>query len=381
MPGNRPSKAQPLNIPFIDLTRQYSKYRYEFKLAIDRVLNSGIYASGEEAEAFEREFADYCGIQHCVTASSGTQALEIGLAALGLGPGDGVVTVANAGMHSTTALRTIGAIPQFAEVDPQTLTMSPEGLLAAINDQTKVVIVTHIYGRVADIEALAAIAQSRNLLLVEDCFQANGAAVNGSRVGTFGQLGSFCFAPAKTLGALGKAGAIITPDLEIADKARRIRLNGNDLERHAELAWSRSRYMDEIQAAVLRVKLPMLDEMNLNRRMIAQTYAIYFNELAAELRCMNQINGSVFQHYVIRSPHRDSLRDFLLENGVGTTVHYPAPDYLLSAQNQDPQQGFFLAETENACAEVLSLPCYPELSTPEVERICELIKEKIASLN
>jgi dTDP-4-amino-4,6-dideoxygalactose transaminase len=139
--------------------------------------------------------------------------------------------------------------------------------------------------------------------------------------------------------------------------------------------------MDEIQAAVLRVKLPMLDEMNLNRRMIAQTYAIFFNELAAELRCMNQINGSVFQHYVIRSPHRDSLRDFLLENGVGTTVHYPAPDYLLSAQNQDPQQGFFLAETENACAEVLSLPCYPELSTPEVERICELIKEKIASLN
>ena len=381
MPVNRPSKVQPLIIPFIDLTRQYSKYRYEFKLAIDRVLNSGIYASGEEAEAFEREFADYCGIQHCVTASSGTQALEIGLAALGLGPGDGVVTVANAGMHSTTALRTIGAIPQFAEVDPQTLTMSPEGLLAAINDQTKAVIVTHIYGRVADIEALAAIAQSRNLLLVEDCFQANGAAVNGSRVGTFGQLGSFCFAPAKTLGALGKAGAIITPDLEIADKARRIRLNGNDLERHAELAWSRSRYMDEIQAAVLRVKLPMLDEMNLNRRMIAQTYAIYFNELAAELRCMNQINGSIFQHYVIRSPHRDSLRDFLLENGVGTTVHYPAPDYLLSAQNQDPQQGFFLAETENACAEVLSLPCYSELSTPEVERICELIKEKIASLN
>jgi len=381
MPGNRTIKVQSLNIPFIDLTRQYSRYRYEFKLAIDRVLNSGIYASGAEAEEFEREFADYCGSPHCVTASSGTQALEIGLAALGLGPGDGVVTVANAGMHSTTAIRTIGAIPQFAEVDAQTLTMSQEGLLAAINDQTKAVIVTHLYGRVAEIEALAEITQSRNLLLVEDCFQATGATVNGSRVGTFGQLGSFCFAPAKTLGALGKAGAIITPDQETAEKARRIRLNGNDLNRQAQLAWSRSRFIDEIQAAVLRVKLPMLDEMNLNRRMIAQTYAINFNELAEELRCMNQINGSVFQHYVIRSTHRDSLRDFLLENGVGSTVHYPAPDYLLSDQDIDLRQGFSLEETEKACTEVLSLPCYPELSGVEVDRICGLIMEKLASVN
>ena len=365
-------------IPFLDLTRQYTKYKYEFKLAIDRVLNSGIYASGVEADAFEKEFAAYCGSAYCISASSGTQALEIGLAALGLGRGDDVITVANAGMHSTTAIRAIGAKPQFAEVDPCTLTMSADGLQAAITEDSRAVVVTHLYGRVADIESLVGIAQKHNLKLVEDCFQAGGASINGKYAGTFGLLGSFCFAPAKTLGALGKAGAIITPDEEIARKARRIRLNGDNLPRDAQLAWSRSRFMDEIQAAVLRVKLPLLEEMNLNRRMIAQTYAIHLGELAAELGCINQVNGSVFQHYVIRSHHREALRSYLLENGVGSTVHYPAPDYLFSSQGQPGDQMYSLQETEKACAEVLSLPCYPELNSWEVEHICSLIKIKLA---
>jgi dTDP-4-amino-4,6-dideoxygalactose transaminase len=374
------SRTQIYSIPFVDLTREYAKYKYEFKLAIDRVLSSGIYASGTEAEAFEDEFAIYYGSPHCISASSGTQALEIGLAALGLGPGDGVVTVANAGMHSTTAIQAIGATPQFAEIDPKTLTMSPDGLREAITDQTKAVIVTHLYGRVADIESLAAIANDQDLLLIEDCFQANGASVNGNYVGTFGQLGSFCFAPAKNLGALGKAGALITPDDTTAQNARKIRLNGNNLPRDAQLAWSRSRFIDEIQAAVLRVKLPQLEEQNLNRRMIAQTYAINLGDFAEQLSCINQINGSVFQHYVIRSPHRDELRDYLSENGVGSTVHYPAPDYELSGQEHSGALDFALPQTEKACAEVLSLPCYPELNPWEVERICALIMEKLSEI-
>ncbi len=374
------TESQPADyeaIPFLDLTRQYSKYKYEFKMAIDRVLKSGIYASGAEAEAFESEFADYYGSSHCISASSGTQALEIGLAALGLGPGDGVVTVANGGMHSTTAIRAIGATPQFAEVDPLTLTMSPDGLLEVITEQTRAVIVTHLYGRVADIETIAGIAESRNFLLVEDCFQANGASLNGKFVGTFGQLGGFCFAPAKNLGALGKAGAIITPEADIAQNARRIRLNGDDLPRDAQLAWSRSRFLDEIQAAVLRVKLPLLEEMNLSRRMIAQTYAINLDDLAAELSCINQINGSVFQHYVIRTEHRDILQKYLFNHGVGSTVHYPAPDYVYTAQDQ----GSRLANTEKACAEVLSLPCYPELNPWEIERICGSVKQSLAEID
>ncbi|MBK5107296.1 MAG: DegT/DnrJ/EryC1/StrS family aminotransferase [Anaerolineales bacterium] len=378
MQGIESNQAEKDNIPFIDLTRQYKKYKYEYKMAIDRVLNSGIYASGAEAKAFEKEFAEYYGSPHCISTSNGTQALEIGLAALGLGPGDGVVTVANAGMHSTTAIRAIGANPQFAEVDPILLTMSAEGLQEAITAETRAVVVTHLYGRVADIEALAVIVDHNNLLLVEDCFQANGASVNGKHVGTYGQLGSFCFAPAKTMGAMGKAGAIITPDADTAQKARRIRLNGDDLPRNAQLAWSRSRFMDEIQAAVLRVKLPMLEEMNLNRRMIAQTYAINFGELAEQLMCINQVNGSVFQHYVIRTQQRDQLRDHLLENGVGSTIHYPAPDYEYAAHSKDADQVRTLPDTEKACGEVLSLPCYPELTPWEIERVCTLIKQKLA---
>jgi aminotransferase EvaB len=374
-------KANRDNIPFIDLTRQYAKYKYEFKLAIDRVLNSGIYASGAEAESFEHEFAEYYGSPHCISASSGTEALEIGLAALGLGSGDGVVTVANAGMHSTTAIRAIGATPQFAEIDPLTLNISPAGLIAAITENTRAVIVTHLYGRVADIEPLAAIADRENLLLVEDCFQANGASVNGKHVGSYGQLGSFCFAPAKTMGALGKAGAIITPDEETAQNARRIRLNGDDLPRDTQLAWSRSRFMDEIQAAVLRVKLPLLVEMNLNRRMIAQTYAINFGDLADQLSCINQVNGSVFQHYVIRSSHRDMLKNYLRENGIGSMVHYPAPDYEFFTHDLDRDRVQILPDTEKACAEVLSLPCYSELNPWEVERICDLITKKLAEID
>ena len=235
-------------------------------------------------------------------------------------------------------------------------------------------VVTHLYGRVANIGALAEIAARENLLLIEDCFQANGASVNGKLVGTYGQLGSFCFAPAKTMGALGKAGAIITPDEEIAHKALRIRLNGDDLPRDFQLAWSRSRFMDEIQAAVLRVKLPLLEEMNLNRRMIAQTYAINLAEAAGKLGAINQVNGSVFQHYVIRTDRRDELKQYLHEQGIGSTIHYPAPDYEYTGF----PAGKKLADTEKACSEVLSLPCYPELNPWEVERVCELIINKLA---
>jgi dTDP-4-amino-4,6-dideoxygalactose transaminase len=194
-------------------------------------------------------------------------------------------------------------------------------------------------------------------------------------------LGSFCFAPAKNLGALGKAGALITNDAITAENARRIRLNGDNLPRDTHLAWSRSRFMDEIQAAILRVKLPLLEEWNLNRRMIAQTYTICFDDLAADLNCVSQINGSVFQHYVIRTKHRDLLQKNLLENGIGSTVHYPAPDYVYTSNGQGDEQWKILPGTENACAEVLSLPCYPELNPWEIERICGSVKQSLAEID
>ncbi len=375
-----PDNHQRLKIPFIDLTRQYTKYRYELKLAIDRVLTSGIYASGDEAANFEHEFGKYYGIENCVSVSSGLQALETGLAALGIGPGDEVITVANAGMHSTAAIRALGAVPRFAEIDPGSLTMSAEGLQNALTPKTRAVVVTHLYGRVADIESLLAITESKALPLVEDCFQAAGASVNGKPVGTWGVVGCFCFAPAKNLGALGEAGALITRDPITAHKARLYRQNGDHLPRSTDLEWNKSRFMDEIQAAILRVKLPLLEEWNLRRRMIAQSYTICLNELAGSLSCPNQVNGSVFQHYVIRTEHRAQLQEALQQRGIGTMVHYPAPDYAYLPSGQLETQGSGLVQTEQACSTVLSLPCYPELNLWEVERVCEIIKQSLANI-
>lgn len=362
-------------VPFVDLTRQYAKYRYEIKMAIDRVLKSGIYASGEEAARFEQDFAEYYGISNCISVSSGLRALEVGLGALGIGPGDEVITVANAGMHSTEAIRAIGAVPRFAEIDPISLTMSPGGLLQAITPETRAVIITHLYGRVADIESLMGITAGNNLPLVEDCFQANGASLNGKRVGTWGDVGCFCFAPAKNLGALGEAGAVITGESRIAENARQFRQNGDHLPWKSDLAWSKSRFMDEIQAAILRVKLPMLEEWNLQRRMIAQAYTICFDELAGVLNCPNQVNGSVFQHYVIRTTHRQQLQRKLFEKGIGTTVHYPVADthFISRGQGEDSDPG--LTQTELACSQVLSLPCYPELNPWEVEHVCGMVRQ------
>lgn len=373
-------QAQSDLIPFVDLTRQYAQYRYEIKLAIDRVLTSGIYAVGEEAQAFESEFAARYGAASCITISSGVKALEIGLAALGIGPGDEVVTVANAGMHSTTAIRALGAVPRFAEIDPASLTMSPEGLSAALSSRTRAVIVTHLYGRVADVISLSQLLEHYDIPLVEDCFQANGASVNGQPVGTWGVLGCFCFAPAKNLGALGEAGALITNDASLVENARRVRQNGDNLTPEAHLAWSKSSFMDEVQAAILRVKLPLLEEWNVSRRMIAQAYTIGFGDRAEEMRCPSQFNGSVYQHYVIRTRHRDLLRQNLERKGVGTAVHYPTPDYVFTQGGDGAGLGQVLPETEQACSQVLSLPCYPELNTWEVERVCELVKESLEEI-
>ncbi len=368
-------------IPFVDLTRQYSKYKYEIKLAINRVLTSGVYSCGPETEGFEAEFADYYGVPYSIAVSSGTRALEIGLAALGVQPGDGVVCVANAGMHSTAAIRAVGGVPQYAEIDPYTLTMSPESLENSITPITKAVVVTHLYGRVADLKSIAAITNRCNLPLVEDCFQANGAHLNGSKVGTGGQVGCFSFSPEKNLGGLGEAGAIITQDAATAEKARLIRQFGDNSDQNPDQSLNKSMFMDEIQAAVLRVKLPMLEEWNLRRRMIAQAYKMKFDALAIDLNYDFQINGSVFQHFVIRCVHRDMLQKKLSMKGVGSVVHYPKPDYFYSPKGQVGGNLELLLETEKACSEVLSLPCYPELRSWEVEIICLLVEECLADIN
>lgn len=364
---------QPGEIPFIDLKRQFTDFKYEIKTAINRVLHSGIYTSGPEVELFENEFAAYCGGQYCTGVSNGRQAIKIALQALGIQSGDEVVTVANAGMHSTNAILEIGALPHFAEIDPVTMTMSLEGMTSAITPDTRVVIVTHLHGQVANLEGLCALAGQFNIAVIEDCFQAHGAEFNGRSVGAWGDIGCYGFSPMRNLGALGDAGAIITNDPIIAHGVREIVDSGGYHNTSVNSGGGNSRSMDEIQAAVLRAKLPLLDELNLKRRMIAQTYMINLEASNSVLDYLDHRDKSVYQHFVVRTPQREALQQILKLNRIGWAVHYPQADHLNPACSDLGYLPGMLPETELVCSEVLSLPCYPELTMGEVEQVCAAV--------
>jgi dTDP-4-amino-4,6-dideoxygalactose transaminase len=371
-------KYQPGEIPFIDLKRQFSDFKYEIKTAINRVLSSGTYTSGPEVEAFESEFAAYCGVQYCTGVSNGRQAIKIALQSLGIHPGDEVVTVANAGLHSTNAIREIGAIPHFAEIEAATMTISLEGMTNAITADTRAVIVTHLHGQVANLEGLIALADQFNIAVIEDCFQAHGAEFNGRSVGTWGDIGCYGFSPTRNLGALGDAGAIITNDPLIAQSVREIVDSGGYINTSANSDGGNSRSMDEIQAAVLRAKLPLLDELNLKRRLIAQAYMINLDASNSVLDYLNHRDKSVFQHFVVRTPQREVLQKSLELNRIGWAVHYPQADHLNSACSDLGYLPGMLPETELVCSEVLSLPCYPELTMGEVEKVCAAVNEALS---
>ena len=365
-------------VPFIDSKRQYTQFKYDIKSAINRVLASGHYTFGPEVEAFEAEYAAFCGVSHCVGVSSGVEAIVIALQALGVRHGDEVVTVANAGMHSTLAIREIGAIPLFAEIDPISMNMSPEGLIRAITTLTRAVVVTHLFGRVARIKELLAITRQFDLALVEDCFQSHGASLDGKPVGSWGDIGCYCFSPTRNLGAVGEAGAIITGEAELAENARNLRHNGGSPHLSPFNTIGGPNLMDEIQAAVLRAKLPLLEEWNLKRRMIAQTYNINLDTSDSKLQCDYDPKHSVFQNFVVRTPYREHLVESLLHKGIGCAVHFPIPDHLQTACSDLGYLPGMLPETEKASTEVLSLPCFPELTSWEVEQVCYAVNESLA---
>ena len=263
----------PRMIALNDLARHHAPLRSELDAAMARVQDRGWYILGPEVEAFEREFAAYCGTGECVAVGNGTDALELSLRALAIGPGDEVVTAANAGMYATTAIRAAGAVPAYVEIDESTLLMDPAALAAGLGARTRAVIVTHLYGRLADVDALVRIARERGVALIEDCAQAHGARAGGGMAGTHGALGCFSFYPTKNLGALGDAGAVVTGDRELAAKLRALRTYGWGAKYHCTMEGGMNSRMDELQAAVLRVKLPRLDGWNRRRRDIAARYA------------------------------------------------------------------------------------------------------------
>jgi dTDP-4-amino-4,6-dideoxygalactose transaminase len=340
--------------------------------AVQRVTASGWYILGEECGGFEREFAAYCGVGHCVGVANGTDAIELALRALGVASGDRVATVANAGLYTTTALNALGARPVYVDVDESTHLMDLEHLSALVDaGGIAAIVVTHLYGLMHDMDAVMAIAGAAGVPVLEDCAQAHGARRAGRMAGGWGDAASFSFYPTKNLGGIGDGGAIVTGNHEVAARARRLRQYGWASKYHAVAEGARNSRLDEIQAAVLRVKLPLLDAWNARRRSIAERYSRGIANPRVVCPPVPS-EASVAHLYVITCDDRDSLRRHLFEAGVMSDVHYPIPDHLqpsMSAQGPWPS----LPVTEKLARSVLTLPCYPELPDDEVDLIIERV--------
>lgn len=353
-----------------DLGRHTASQRDALLEAMTRVLDRGWFVLGPELAALETEMAAYCGVAHAVGLANGTDAIELGLRALGVVAGDEVIVCANAGMYSTTALRAIGAKPVYADIDSVSFNIVPRCTAAAITPQTRAIIATHLYGRMADMPALRKIADDTGVALFEDCAQAIGAKIDGRSAGAWGDAASFSFYPTKNLGALGDAGMVTCHDGDVADRLRRLRQYGWSSKYVAVDGPARNSRLDEMQAAILRVQLPLLEEWNARRRSVARRYA----EVKHPQLQHPGVDGSdyVAHLYVVRTAMRDSLRAHLETHDITTDIHYPILD------TQQPVMkdfaGVKLPESERATAEILSLPCYPELTDDEVDRVCAALK-------
>jgi aminotransferase EvaB len=365
-----PSAPVSTRIPFNDLRRGAAQDTEMFT-AVERVILSGRYLLGEETAGLERELASYLGTAHVVCVASGTNALELALASLDLTPGQEVLTAANAGGYAALAARRRGLRVRYADVDEDSLLLTPTTVELALSARTRVVVVTHLYGRMADVAALRELCHARDIRLLEDCAQAAGARAVGGRAGSIADAAAFSFYPTKNLGALGDGGAVATSDERIAERIRQLRQYGWGARYRIERDGGVNSRIDELQAALLRARLRQLDERNRARREIARRYA---QALASTpLEFLWAAGEEYVAHLaVVRSPQRTRLAQELAARGIATAVHYPIPDH---------RQAFIgvpdtiLPVTEAACTEVLSLPCFPELETGEVDSICTALHE------
>ncbi len=353
---------------------QYLAYRSGIDAAIRRVLDSGWYILGKEVEAFEAEFAAWQGAAHCIGVGNGTDALVLALRGLGIGPGDEVITVSQTAVATVSAVEFAGATPVLADIDPATFTLDPGSLRAAITARTRAVVPVHLYGQPADMPAIMAIAEEHGLKVVEDCAQAHGARLGGRKVGTFGHAACFSFYPTKNLGALGDGGAVTTDDAELAARLRLLHQYGWKERFISEIGGWNSR-LDELQAAVLRVRLEGLDRDNARRRAIAAAYNEGLAGLGLALPVAREGGEHVYHLYVLRAPGRDALLAGLRQRGVGAALHYP------QAVHQQPayrRLGAVLPETERAVGGILSLPMYPELTDGEGAEVIAAVRDALA---
>ncbi len=359
-------------VPFIDLARQYKEIESEILYATNRVFEKGQFILGEEVSAFEEEFARYCGVRYGVGVNSGTDALYLALKAVNIKEGDEVITVANSFIASALAISFTGASPVFVEIDPDTYTMDPNALEFFLKKQwrknIKAILPVHLYGHPAQMDSIKEIAHRYDLTVIEDACQAHGAEFKGRKAGSFGIMGCFSFYPTKNLGGYGDGGMVVTDDRRLYEKLRLLRCYGESKKYHHILQGGNSR-LDELQSAILRVKLKHLDRWNDQRRENALLYKKKLER--AEVVCPVEEEGShpVYHLFVIRAKKRNALQKFLKGKGVETLIHYPIPIHLQKVYKDLGYRRGDLPLTEKSSEEILSLPFYPQITESDIEEV------------
>lgn len=368
-----------MNIPFLDLQAGYLELREEIDSALARVAVSGYYLLGPELEAFEREFADYCGVKHCIGVGNGLDALRLALTAQGIAEGDEVIVPSNTYIATWLAVSQCGASPVPVEPRSDTCNLDPERIEAAITPRTRAIIPVHLYGQPASMEPINELARRHGLFVLEDAAQAHGSRYRGRRAGSLGHAAAWSFYPGKNLGAFGDGGAITTDDAVLADRLRMLRNYGSRIKYVNEAQGFNSR-LDEIQAAVLRIKLRHLDAWNARRAAISDRYHAAFWASSLGLPVTPEDTQSVWHLYVVRHPQRDALQRELAQRGIHTLIHYPIPPH-----QQRAYAGLGLAPDSlpiaNAmAAQVLSLPIGPHLSDSQVAQVIEATRSALTML-
>lgn len=360
-------------IPFVDLGSQYRSIADEVRAAIEPVMATTRFILGLEVKQFEQEFAAYCGAQHGVGVASGTDALYLALCALGVGPGDEVITQTNTFIATPLSISYTGARPVLVDCDPKTYQIDVKQVEAAITPRTKAVIPVHLYGQPADMDAILAVAKRHNLRVIEDACQAHGAEYRGKRVGAFGDAAAFSFYPGKNLGAYGDAGAITTNSEALATKLRAMREYGQAAKYHHDFRGFNSR-LDTLQAAILRVKLKYLSDWTAARQRAAAAYAVALKRVGVEPPAQVSYGTHVWHLYIIQVGNRAKVQEQLAAAGVATGIHYPIPVHLQKAYADLGYKRGSFPVAEAAADRILSLPMFPELTQEQVDYVAENLK-------
>jgi dTDP-4-amino-4,6-dideoxygalactose transaminase len=359
-----------MNIPFLDLKSPYLELKDELDAAYRRVMESGWYVLGKEVEAFEAEFAGYCEAKHCIGVANGLDALHLIVRGYGIGPGDEVIVPSNTYIATWLAVTHTGATPIPVEPNELTYNIDPTKIEQAITTKTKAIMVVHLYGQTADMDPINSIAKKHSLKVIEDCAQAHGARYKGRRVGSLGDAAGFSFYPGKNLGAIGDGGAVTTNDHDLAARIKVLRNYGSQVKYHNEVVGFNSR-LDELQAALLRVKLMKLDEWNERRSIAARSY-IHHLATAKEvvLPFVPEWSNPVWHLFVLQHDYRDELQKMLTESGIGTMIHYPIPPHLQPAYSGLGYKKGDFPISEAIHSSIISLPMWPGITEVSVATVC-----------